>query len=74
VKELSTIVSHRFVKSVKNLESILLQTAEIITIRSQAKFLTCEIPDFTPCTHAQGNILHTKYAEKTVFVGLGIRV
>jgi len=31
----------------------------------QAKFLTCEISDFTPCTHAQSNILHAKYADKT---------
>jgi len=31
----------------------------------QAKFLTCESSDFTPCTHAQSNILHTKYDEKT---------
>jgi len=34
-------------------------------IRYQAKFLTCEISDFTPCTHAQSNILHTKCADKT---------
>jgi len=33
--------------------------------RCQAKFLTCEISDFTPCTHAQSNIVHTKYADKT---------
>jgi len=31
----------------------------------QAKFLTCAISDFTPCTHAQSNILHIKYVEKT---------
>jgi len=31
----------------------------------QAKFLTCEISDLTPCTHAQSNIVHTKYADKT---------
>ena len=24
-----------------------------------------EISDFTPCAHAQSNILHIKYAEKT---------
>jgi len=24
-----------------------------------------EISDFTPCVHAQSNILHIKYAEKT---------
>jgi len=29
------------------------------------KFLTCEISDFTPYAHAQNNILHIKYAEKT---------
>jgi len=31
--------------------------------RCQAKFLTCEISDFTPCTHAQSNILYIKYAD-----------
>jgi len=50
-------------------------------IRCQAKFLTCEISDFTPCTHAQSNILHTKYVEWILvlwnsclgkYVGLGI--
>ena len=30
--------------------------------------------DFTPCTHAQSNILYTKYADKTDYQGLGIRV
>jgi len=34
-------------------------------IRCQAKFLTCEISDFTTCTHAQSNILHSKYADKS---------
>jgi len=34
-------------------------------IRCQAKFLTCEISDFTPCTNAQSNIPHIKYAEKS---------
>jgi len=33
--------------------------------RCQAKFLTCEISDFTPCEYAYSNILHIKYAEKT---------
>ena len=34
--------------------------------RCQAKFLTYEISDFTPCEHAQSsNILHVEYAEKT---------
>ena len=33
--------------------------------RCQAKFLTCEISDFTPCTHTQTDILHSKYADKT---------
>jgi len=33
--------------------------------RCQVKFLTCEISDFTPCTHAQSNIIRSKYAEKT---------
>jgi len=31
--------------------------------RCPAKFLTCEISDFTPCAHAQSNILLIKYAE-----------
>jgi len=35
------------------------------TIRCQAKFLTSEISDFTPCAHAQTNIIHIKYPEKT---------
>jgi len=33
-------------------------------IRYQAKFLTCEISDFTPCAHLQSNMLHMKYAKK----------
>ena len=33
--------------------------------RCHAKFLTCKISDVTSCTHAQRNILHIKYAEKT---------
>jgi len=32
--------------------------------RCQAKFVTCEISDFTPSTHAQSNILHIKYTKK----------
>jgi len=31
----------------------------------QAKLLTCKISDFTQCAHAQSNILHIKYADKT---------
>jgi len=27
--------------------------------------VSSEISDFTPSTHAQSNILHTKYADKT---------
>ena len=27
--------------------------------------VSSEIPDFTPCAHAQSNILHIKYAAKT---------
>jgi len=49
-------------------------SAFFFRIRCQAKFLTCEISDFTPWTHAQGNILRTKYADKSDFFGLGIRV
>jgi len=30
--------------------------------RRQAKFLTGEISDFTPCAHAHSNILHIKSA------------
>jgi len=30
-----------------------------------------EISDLTPCAHAQSNILHFKYAEKTDDQGLG---
>jgi len=36
-----------------------------LDIGCQAKFLTCEISDFTPCTHAHSNILHIRYAEKS---------
>jgi len=46
----------------------------MITIWCQAKFLSCEISDFTPCTHAQSDIVHTKYADKTDFLDLGIGV
>jgi len=35
------------------------------TNRCQAKFLTYEISDFTPWAHAQTNILHIEYAEKS---------
>jgi len=38
-----------------------------LRLRSCSKFLnpvSSEISDFTPCTHAQSNILHTKYADK----------
>jgi len=35
-----------------------------------AKFLTLH----HPCMHEQGNIVHTKYADKTDHQGLGIRV
>jgi len=31
----------------------------------EAKFLTSEIYDFTPCAHAQSDIRYIKYAEKT---------
>jgi len=27
--------------------------------------VSSEISDFTPCAHAQSNIIHIKYAEKT---------
>jgi len=36
----------------------------VLPFRFQAKFLTWEIFDFTPCAHAQSNILHIKYADK----------
>jgi len=42
--------------------------------RCQAKFLTCKISDFTPCAHAQNNILLIKYAEKTDDYSLGFGV
>jgi len=42
--------------------------------RCQAKFLTCEISNFTPCAHAQSHILVMKYAEKTEDYGLGFNV
>jgi len=40
-------------------------TGSAIQDGCQAKFLTCEISDFTPCAHAQNDILHMKYIEKT---------
>ena len=33
--------------------------------RCQAKFLTCEISDFTPSAHAHSNTICIKYTEKT---------
>jgi len=44
-----------------------LNVMSLLNDRCQAKFffLTCEISDFTPCTHAQSNTLHTKYFDKT---------
>jgi len=36
-----------------------------VRVLHQAKFLTCEISDFTPSTHAESNIPHAKYADKT---------
>jgi len=35
-------------------------TRRRLRLRCEAKFLTWEFSDFTPCTHAQSNILHTK--------------
>jgi len=45
-------------------------------LRCQAKFLTCEISEFTPCVHAQtqSSIIHIKYAEKIDDWCLGIHV
>ena len=34
--------------------------------------VSSEISDFTPDTHAQSNILHTKYVDKTDHYGLGL--
>jgi len=42
--------------------------------RCQAKFLIGEISNFTSYAHAQSNIQHIKYAEKTVDYGLGFGV
>jgi len=42
-----------------------LNVMSLLNDRCQAKNLTCEISDFTPCTHAQSNTLHTKYFDKT---------
>jgi len=36
--------------------------------------VSSEIPDFTPYAHAQNNILHVKYAEKTDDYGIGLGV
>ena len=37
----------------------------LFRFRRQAKFLTWEISDVSPCAHTQSNILRIKYAEKT---------
>jgi len=49
-------------------------STKFAVVQCQAKFLTCEISDFTPNAHAQSNILHIKYAKKFDDWGLGIRV
>jgi len=46
-------------------QSCLRQNSAFFRTRCQAKFLTCNVSDFTPCAHAQSNIPYTKYAEKT---------
>jgi len=43
----------------------MLSIISVWLVRWHAKFLTCEISDFTPCPHVQSKILHTKYADKT---------
>jgi len=40
----------------------------------QAKYLTCEISDFTPYARAQSNILHIKYTLKSDDWGSGFGV
>jgi len=42
--------------------------------RCQAKFLTCENSDFTPCAYAQINILHITCAQKADNYSLGFGV
>ena len=42
--------------------------------RCEAKFLTCKISDFTPCAHAQTNVLHIKYADKIDDRGIALGV
>jgi len=46
-------------------EGIMQGSATFPESRCQAKSLTSEISDFTPCTHGQSNILHSKCAGKT---------
>jgi len=36
--------------------------------------VSSEISDFTPCAHAQNDILHVKYADKTDDQGSGFSV
>jgi len=36
--------------------------------------VSSEISDFTPCAHAQSNILHMKYGETTDDKGLGFSI
>jgi len=56
---------HQILISAQHCKGSEMARSEIFQARCQAKFLTCEISYFRPCTHAQSNILHTKYADKT---------
>ena len=58
----------------KQKHRILPDSTSALRIRCQAKFLTCEISDFTSCTYAQSNVLHTKNADKTYYKALGLRL
>jgi len=41
------------------------ETIKILMRENEQKPVSSEISDFNPCAHAQTNILHIKYAEKT---------
>jgi len=43
----------------------LIKTERFTTALETESTVSSEISDFTPCAHAQTNMLHIKYAEKT---------
>jgi len=50
------------------------KTERFTTALEAESAVSSEISNFTPCDHAQSNIQHIKYAEKTDDLGLGFGV